>query len=266
MLGSLKTSAARASRSVRVWRGALLFAGALGLAVTLITSMQTTPAAHASTSLHYQRGYYLTNGWYCYGWATGAYHCTARWHRAADGHIVSDNPAWVPNGLSTSTVKTYNTQNTTTSRTAASSTSTVSSNQVFAPPAGISQWARPAGYYAYSMTSHGWYPSYFGWCTWYASYRKQNEPLMQLGNAAAWAWNAPRHGLKTGTRPIAGATVVFQPHVQGASSAGHVGHVEKVYSNGWFLISEMSFYWNGGGWGRVSYRYVHTGAGVSFIY
>src|SRR6476646_9990237 len=66
MLGSLIFSAARASRSVRVWRGALLLVGALGLAVA---TFQTIPSAQASTALHYQRGYYLDNGWYCYGWA-----------------------------------------------------------------------------------------------------------------------------------------------------------------------------------------------------
>jgi hypothetical protein len=32
------------------------------------------------------------------------------------------------------------------------------------------------------------------------------------------------------------------------------------------LISEMNFYFNGGGWGRVSYRYAHSGAGVAFVY
>ncbi|HKT37859.1 MAG TPA: CHAP domain-containing protein [Ktedonobacterales bacterium] len=223
--------------------------------------MPTAPAAQASTSLHYQRGYYLDNGWYCYGWASGAYHCTARWHRASNGQIISDNPSWVPNSASTAT----------SSRSGAptshlSGAVSAGSGAISPTPAGIRQWAKPAGYHAYSMSSHGWYPSYFGWCTWYASYRKQSEPLMRLGNAAAWTKNAPRYGLHTGTRPAVGATVVFQPHVQGASGGGHVGHVERVYSNGWFLISEMAFYWNGGGWGRVSFRYVHTGPGVSFIY
>ena len=64
-----------------------------------------------------------------------------------------------------------------------------------------------------------------------------------MGVERAAPWAAHRH------KPAVGATVVFQPHVQGASSAGHVGHVEKVYGNGWFLISEMAFYWNGGGFG-----------------
>ena len=69
-----------------------------------------------------------------------------------------------------------------------------------------------------------------------------------------------------GSVPAAGATVVFQPGVQGASGLGHAAHVEAVYGNGWFLVSEMSFFWNGGGWGRVSFRYAHVGWGVTFIY
>lgn len=251
VLGSLLASAARAARSVRVWRTALLTVGALGAA---IVAVQVAPVTQASGGLHYQRGYYLDNGWYCYGWANGAYHCTQHWHRAANGRIISDNPAWVPNYGTTSTSASTSSQG-------AGGSTTYS-----ATPGGIGQWVRPTGYSSYAMSSHGFYPSYFGWCTWYAAYRKQSEPLMQLGNAAAWAWNAPRHGLRTGTRPAVGATVVFQAGVQGASSVGHVGHVEKVYSNGWFLVSEMAFYWNGGGFGRVSYRYVHTGSGVSFIY
>jgi hypothetical protein len=32
------------------------------------------------------------------------------------------------------------------------------------------------------------------------------------------------------------------------------------------MISEMNFYWNGGGWGKVDYRFVHEGWGVAFIY
>jgi surface antigen len=89
---------------------------------------------------------------------------------------------------------------------------------------------------------------------------------MQLGDAAQWAYNADAHGLSTGSDPEVGATAVFQADVQGASGLGHAAHVEAVYGDGWFLVSEMEFYWNGGGWGRVSYRYAHTSAGVSFIY
>ena len=42
--------------------------------------------------------------------------------------------------------------------------------------------------------------------------------------------------------------------------------LKKCTPGGWFLISEMNFYWNGGGWGRVDYRLAHTGWGVQFIY
>jgi hypothetical protein len=28
----------------------------------------------------------------------------------------------------------------------------------------------------------------------------------------------------------------------------------------------MNFHWNGGGWGRVSYRFAYARSGVSFIY
>jgi hypothetical protein len=44
-----------------------------------------------------------------------------------------------------------------------------------------------------------------------------------------------------------------------------VAHVEAVYPGGWFLVSEMNFYANGGGWRRVDYRFAHAGAGVWFI-
>lgn len=93
-----------------------------------------------------------------------------------------------------------------------------------------------------------------------------HDNVSGLGYAASWARNAAGRGMAVGSSPVAGATVVFQPGVQGASSLGHVGHVVSVYSNGWFLIAETSFTFNGGGFGRVSYRYAHTGYGVSFIY
>ena len=84
--------------------------------------------------------------------------------------------------------------------------------------------------------------------------------------ATQWIAAARSHGLAVGSSPATGATVVFSPGVEGAGGGGHVGHVEQVLSGGWFIISEMNFYWNGGGWGHVDYRYVHTGSGVAFIY
>lgn len=114
--------------------------------------------------------------------------------------------------------------------------------------------------------ANGYYWWAFGQCTWWAQYKRQDENLRHMGNARYWAAGAASRGYRVGRTPVPNATVVFQPGIQGAGGAGHVAHVEKVYPYGWFLISEMNFYWNGGGWGRVSYRFAHAGYGVSFIY
>ncbi len=123
------------------------------------------------------------------------------------------------------------------------------------------------GYHAFTVNgSGGFYWWAFGQCTWWAQNKRRDENLMHMGNAQFWAAGARARGYQISSTPRAGATVVFQPGVQGAGGAGHVAHVEKVYPNGWFLVSEMNFYWNGGGWGRVDYRLAHTGWGVQFIY
>jgi len=129
-------------------------------------------------------------------------------------------------------------------------------------------FAAVPGYYAFGMSGPpgNYYYWAFGQCTWWAQYERRGENLMHMGNARYWAAVAASRGYRVGSRPQAGATVVFQPGVQGAGGAGHVAHVVKVYPDGWFLVSEMNFYWNGGGWARVDYRLAHTGWGVNFIY
>lgn len=130
-------------------------------------------------------------------------------------------------------------------------------------------WAFAAvpGYGSFAMSDVGGYYSWvFGQCTWWAQYERKDENLMHMGNAEFWASGARSRGYQVGWQAQTGATVVFQPGVQGAGGAGHVAHVVKVYPGGWFLISEMNFYWNGGGWGRVDYRLAHEGSGVQFIY
>lgn len=128
-------------------------------------------------------------------------------------------------------------------------------------------WAAPPGHPAYALPDFAGdpYSSVYGQCVWYAWYRHRSLPLLQLGVSGQWVANARRLGLHVGYAPWVGATVVFQPNVQGASASGHVGVVEQLLGNGWFIISEMNFYFNGGGFGRVSYRYVHVGAGVAFV-
>jgi surface antigen len=134
-------------------------------------------------------------------------------------------------------------------------------------PGAYSPWAAPPGHPSYALPDFAGdpYSSVYGQCVWYAWYRHRNLPLLQLGVSWQWVANARRLGLRVGYAPWVGATVVFQPNVQGASAKGHVGVVEQVLGGGWFLISEMNFSFNGGGFGRVSYRYVHVGPGVAFI-
>ena len=129
-------------------------------------------------------------------------------------------------------------------------------------------WMRVPGHTPYPMHDYAGdpYAYAFGQCTWWAQYERRDENLRGMGNARYWAGNAPRRGLRVGTTPVVGSTAVFQPGVQGAGWAGHVAHVMALYPGGWFLVSEMNAYGNGGGLGWVSYRYVHTGPGVQFIY
>jgi surface antigen len=118
----------------------------------------------------------------------------------------------------------------------------------------------------------GYYLWTYGQCTYQAVIRRRQDhrldywDLRHSGDARSWLLSAQRRGYPTGMTPVAGATVVFQPGVQGAAGGGHVAHVEDVYPDGWFMVSEMDFYANGGSWGRVDYRFAHSGPGVGFIY
>jgi surface antigen len=213
-------------------------------------------------------------------------HCTRKWYVNSLGYIISEVPNWVadPTGAwpATTNVPDWLARNhrqvalmrkvvhpkpkrkvvhTTSYQPSAYYTAAI-------PTGPYSPWAPVPGHPSYGMSDFSGdpYSTFFGYCTWYAWYRHQGEPLMRLGNAGAWAANAPRFGLRTGTTPAVGATAVFAPGVEGAGGAGHVAHVEAVLGGGWFIISEMNFYWNGGGWQRVDWRFVYVTSGVTFIY
>lgn len=138
----------------------------------------------------------------------------------------------------------------------------------FTPWPPSNPWMAVPGHTAYRVYDYAGdpYAVAFGQCTWWAQHERQDENLRGIGNARYWASGAAARGYQVGTTPQANATVVFQPYVQGASPVGHVGHVIAVYPDGWFLMSEMNAFGNGGGWGWVSYRYAHAGSGVNFIY
>ncbi|HEX6123021.1 MAG TPA: CHAP domain-containing protein [Ktedonobacterales bacterium] len=134
------------------------------------------------------------------------------------------------------------------------------------PPSNAFMYVPGHPAFAVSGPPNNFYYWAFGQCTWWAQWERRDENLTRMGNARYWAGSAAGRGYTISSRPKAGATVVFQPGVQGAGGAGHVAHVVAVYPAGWFLVSEMNFYWNGGGFARVDYRYAHSGWGVQFIY
>lgn len=130
-------------------------------------------------------------------------------------------------------------------------------DQKFVP--NIGEWTVPPGCYATIYTPNTAdfpYRPGFGYCNWWVRERHQNHPDITENTT-----------LPRGDTPLAGAVVWFDPNVQGATSAGHWAQVVAVAPDGyWFLVSEMNFGWRGGGFGRVDYRYAHTGPGVQFVY
>ena len=250
---TLYHSITRAFHSSRLARSGLTLGGALALTLA-VSAFAASPAQAASFRFH--RGYSVQHGQLCYGWPNGAFHCTSRWRRTASGALISNNPRWVPNVRSSGGSGTAR----------AGGGGATLSYSGGAAPGGVSQWAYPPGYHTWAMGDFRGdaYSGAFGTCTWYAWYRRQDRGF--LSSAANWANTARARGIPTGTAPAAGATAVFAPGVQGAGGGGHAAHVEQVLGGGWFIVSEMNFYFNGGGWGRVSYRYAHSGPGVSFVY
>ncbi len=124
--------------------------------------------------------------------------------------------------------------------------------------ANISEWSVPPGCYADIYTFPSTYSNMpgFGYCNWWPQALHPNDPgLLDWGR------------YKTGSVPIPGAVVYEAPDVQGAGPDGHYAQVVAVAPGGyWMLITEMNFSWRGGGFGRVDYRYIHVGQGITFIY
>lgn len=121
----------------------------------------------------------------------------------------------------------------------------------------ISQWSVPPGCYGNVFVPNpSDYPARAaqGYCNWWVEQNHLNNPNITQGSQ-----------VYLGTTPIVGAAIFFQGGVQGASSEGHWAQVVAIAPDGyWMLISEMNFAWRGAGFGRVDYRYVHTGPGLSF--
>ena len=89
----------------------------------------------------------------------------------------------------------------------------------------------------------------YGQCTYYVALHRD---VTWAGNA--WTWFAAANGLRPeGHTAVAGSIVVFH-----TGWFGHVALVDSVNPDGSFVISEMNYYANGGGWGRVDHRTITT--------
>jgi len=100
----------------------------------------------------------------------------------------------------------------------------------------------------------------YGQCTYYVATRRAVD---WSGNAINW-WRAAAGAKRPeGHVPIEGAIVVFN-----IGWVGHVAYVEHVNLDGTFMISEMNYHADGGGWGRVDYRTISDldSSIVGFIY
>ncbi|MBV8444873.1 MAG: CHAP domain-containing protein [Candidatus Dormibacteraeota bacterium] len=87
----------------------------------------------------------------------------------------------------------------------------------------------------------------YGQCTYYVATRRN---VTWGGNA--WTWWFAAAGIRPeGHVPVEGAIAVFR-----GGWAGHVAYVEHVNPDGSFIVSEMNYYADGGGWGRVDHRLV----------
>lgn len=113
--------------------------------------------------------------------------------------------------------------------------------------------------------SYNWFP--YPWCTWWADQRFQEMrgvyvPWRTQSDAWEWTARAYQFGWHVSSQPTVGAIINLQPWVQGAYGLGHVGVVERVYSDGSVLASNSS-------WGAnpyvVVYWHFYQGPGVTFI-
>lgn len=274
------TLATRLGRRVYATLGVLLTLATLG--GTLVFAAPSVPTALPASTVSISGLTTSGGGWLCRTWRYDGYtwtHCTHEWH-ISGGSLISDNPAWVPNTatvVASPYVPSWVWQD---ARAALANggnaqplvrTTDTSSPQPSGAP--ICQWCYTG------LSAHGnsdpsdvsgnpsarSYP--LGQCTWLAAYlAPTGQDFAWLGNAWEWANSARAHGLPTGSAPQVGATAVFAPGDQGASSLGHVAHVVQVFSGGWFLVEEMNFFWNGGGFNLISYRYARADGAVQFIY
>lgn len=230
--------------------------------VAAIVALYALPSGGASAAGR-TPGWTVEGAMLCYTWPDHHWACTSHWHRSG-GALISERPDFVPSQGKAAPPAAPPAP-------APAPTGGCSGGLKYAPggipkescyssqaaPYGgaLSLWkAPPAPFDKVYYPNTALYPAMRGYwptCTWWAhEMRPDYSPAK------------PNH-----RDPVVGATIRYTPGVLGAGSAGHVGHVVAVYTNGWILSSEMNFYWRGGGAGKVIYRFVPAHAsGVTYVY
>lgn len=242
---------------------AVMLAGA-----TAFGAFSSTGTAEASAGLRYIRGYSIQGSWLCYGWSSGMYHCTQHWYPSSRGYVSLNSP-FVPSQSQVSSQPTPTAYHPPASSPPSSSSSTagVYSSRYdlidYCGTQGVdfahaSSWAVPNGCYGrifYPSSSLPRVPSW-GWCN-------MVPELAHINYRGTSVLGLYKHY----GAPRVGAVIWYNPGVQGASSEGHWGLVVAIGPNGWMLTEEANFYYRGGGFGRIDYRYVrYNTGGVAFLY
>ncbi len=120
-----------------------------------------------------------------------------------------------------------------------------------------------------SSKAYNYQPTYpWGQCTWYVHQRRKQigkDVGLSMGNGGDWDTNARAQGFAVGKVPKVGAAASM-PHGSFGSTLtyGHIAFVEKVNSDGSFIVSESNVV----GLGKISFRKFNKndGAKMQFIY
>jgi hypothetical protein len=245
--------------------------------VATLVALYAIPTASGASAAGRTPGWTVEGSMLCYTWPTHRWACTSHWHRGSGGALISERPAFVPSRGSEAPPPPPAGPPPSQDPPAACSgaglpaVGPVSGGMHWAPggipndscaaiqpaPYGgaLSLWkAPPAPFDRAYLVDPGRYPAMWQFwpvCAWWAHEMRSDYSPAKINHRD----------------PRVGATIRYAAGVLGAGSAGHVGHVVAVYTNGWILSAEMNFYWRGGGAGKVIYRFIpaHT-SGVTYVY
>lgn len=109
------------------------------------------------------------------------------------------------------------------------------------PQGSIHMWYIPIGCYGGIYYARSGYGDCFQWVNWLLSGRLYHQTATRVARATP------------------GVAVYIPPGNQGAGPYGHWAYILSIRTqeNGrWALISEENMYWRGGGYGKISYRYL----------